>query len=130
MKKEMVDAELMEGLKELLSVWHVIKEYKKVTYLFQEGDTIEGVYIGNVQISKVTPDGRELTLRVCGRNQLVGEVAVFSSPSKYRPDAKAIENSVFAQVLTEDLEEALLAGVQLAAAFMKWMGIDQQKMHM
>ncbi|WP_106533553.1 Crp/Fnr family transcriptional regulator [Planomicrobium soli] len=125
-----MSAELSSEIKELLSIHHSIKEFKKDTYLFQDGDAIKGIYIiykGKVQIGKVTPDGRELTLKICGPSQMVGEVTVFSTDAKYMLDAKAIEDVVCAKITINDLEEALLHNAKLAAIFMKWMGIDQQK---
>ncbi|WP_036654703.1 Crp/Fnr family transcriptional regulator [Paenisporosarcina sp. TG-14] len=117
-------------LEELLSVKHSVKEYNKDTYLFQEGDTIEGIYLirsGKVNIGKITPDGRELTLRVCGSNQLVGEVTLYSTISKYMLDAKVIEDAVCVKIKIVDLEEALSNNSKLAVAFIKWMGINHQK---
>jgi len=128
LNKEMVDTSF--ELKELLSVRHSVKEYNKDAYLFQEGDTIEDIYLirsGKVQIGKITPDGRELTLRICGSNQLVGEVTLYSTISKYMLDAKVIEDSVCVKIKIEDLEEALSNNAKLAVAFMKWMGINHQK---
>ncbi|WKA54620.1 Crp/Fnr family transcriptional regulator [Planococcus shixiaomingii] len=130
MNEETVSLELSSELKELLSIRHTVKDYKKDTYLFQDGDAIKGIYLiqtGKVQIGKVTPDGKELTLKICGPNQLVGEVTVFSQDSKYMLDAKAIEDVRCVKIAIKDLEEALLHNAKLAVAFMKWMGIDQQK---
>lgn len=126
----MVEVNLASELAELRMIRHSIREYKKGTYLFQEGDAIKGVYIlqsGKVQIGKVTPNGRELTLRICGPDQLVGEVTVFSTRSIYMLDAKALEDVHCMKIAIEDLEEALLENGKLAASFMRWMGIDQQK---
>lgn len=129
MNEEMVDTS--PELKELLSIRHTVIECKKNTYLFQEGDTIKGIYFirkGKVQIGKVTPDGRELTLRLCGPNQFVGEFTLFSIKPKYMLDAKVIEDAVCVKIQIDDLEEALSNDAKLAVSFMKWMGINQQKM--
>lgn len=117
-------------LKELLSIRHIEKEYKKDTYLFQEGDNIVGMYLirsGKVRIGKTTPDGRELTLKICGQNQIVGEIILFCGESKYMLDAKVIEDTVCVKIKIEDLEQALSNNSNLAVAFMKWMGINHQK---
>lgn len=106
------------------------RKYKKGSYLFREGDSIKGIYLlksGKVQIGKVTPEGRELTLKMCGTNQVVGEITVFAGPSQYRLDAKAIEDTECLKITIEDLEEALQRDQELAIAFMRWTGIDQQK---
>ena len=130
MEEQMMEGNLTTQLTELQTIRHSIKEYKKGTYLFQEGDAIKGVFIlrtGKVQIGKVTPNGRELTLRICGPDQLVGEVTVFSNRSMYMLDATALEDVVCMKIGIEDLEETLLENAKLAAAFMRWMGVDQQK---
>jgi len=126
--------EVMQGssteLKELLSIRHTVNEYKKDTFLFREGDTIKGIYLirsGKVQIGKVTPEGRELTLRLCGPNQFVGEFTLFSEAPKYMLDAKVVEAAVCVKIQIEDLEEALSNDAKLAVSFMKWMGINHQK---
>lgn len=114
----------------LLQIRHTIKKLDKGGYLFQEGDAVEALYIirdGKVQIGKVTPEGRELSLKICGANQLVGEIRIFSEPSTYRLDARALEDLSCYRIALADLEEELLQNSGLAIAFMKWMGIDQQK---
>ncbi|WP_281251499.1 Crp/Fnr family transcriptional regulator [Paenisporosarcina indica] len=128
MNEEMVDSST--ELKELLSIPHTIKEFNKGTYLFREGDSIKGIYLirsGKVQIGKVTPNGRELTLRLCGPNQFVGEFTLFSEAAKYMLDAKVIEDTICMKIKIDDLEEALSNDANLAMAFMKWMGINHQK---
>lgn len=130
MNKRNAEVGLHEALPDIGSIRHTIKKYSKGSYLFQEGDPIKGIYLlksGKVQIGKVTPEGRELTLKICGENQLVGEITVFSGPSKYRLDAKAIEDTECLKITIDDFEEALQLDQQLAMAFMRWTGIDQQK---
>lgn len=122
--------ELSPELKELLTIQHTIKEFEKDAYLFQEGDTISGIYLvqsGKVQIGKVTPDGRELTLRICGPNQLVGEITLFSPSSKYMLDAKALEIVICIRITAEAIEEALLTKPAIAITLLKWMGLNHQK---
>jgi len=124
------NTDVLMGMDELLSVRHQVKELKKDSYLFREGDAIRGVFIirsGKIRIEKVTPNGRELTLKICGPGQLVGEVTIFSEAPKYMLDARAIEDTVCLHISINDLEEALLSNARLSIAFMKWMGIDQQK---
>ncbi|WP_251047947.1 Crp/Fnr family transcriptional regulator [Planococcus sp. ISL-109] len=117
-------------MEELLSIRHQVKELKKDNYLFREGDAVSGFFIirsGKIRIEKVTPDGQELTLKICGPSQMVGEATVFSETPKYMLDARAIEDTVILHIPINDLEEALLSNGRLSIAFMKWMGIDQQK---
>ncbi|MFX3673583.1 MAG: Crp/Fnr family transcriptional regulator [Paenisporosarcina sp.] len=131
MKQEAVNQS--SDIKELLSVQHEIKEFKKDTYLFREGDNIKGTYLirsGKVQIGKITPEGRELTLRICGPKQIVGEITLFSENAQYMLDAKALEDVICVKFKIEDLEEALGHNSELAVEFMKWMGMNHQKTQM
>ncbi|HSI67522.1 MAG TPA: Crp/Fnr family transcriptional regulator [Planococcus sp. (in: firmicutes)] len=120
----------MAELDGLLKIRHTVKKLDKGSYLFQEGDAVEALYIireGKVQIGKVTPEGRELSLKICATNQLIGEIRIFSEPANYRLDARALEDSSCYRIALSDLEDELLKNSGLAIAFMKWMGIDQQK---
>ena len=124
------DIDYSTDLKELLTTINYEKKIEKGTYLFQEGDSQTEIYLilsGKVQIGKVTPDGRELSLRICGGDDLVGEMTLFCSPSKYMVHAKVIEDGVTAVIKKKDLEEKLLNNHKLAIEFMKWMGVHYQK---
>ncbi|HSO59373.1 MAG TPA: Crp/Fnr family transcriptional regulator [Paenisporosarcina sp.] len=122
--------EWSSDLKELLTIPHTIKEYDKDTYLFRDGDTINSIFLvqsGKVQIGKVTPDGRELTLRICGPHQLVGEITLFSPTTKYLLDAKALETVQCVKITVDAIEDALLYKPEIAITLMKWMGLNHQK---
>jgi CRP/FNR family transcriptional regulator, cyclic AMP receptor protein len=117
-------------LKELLSITHIEKTMQKDTYLYQEGDESDAIHYilsGKVRISKITPDGRELTFRICGTNDFIGEVTPFCEPAKYTVSAKVIEEGKVAKIGKEDLEEELLKNPLLAREYMKWMGIHHQR---
>ena len=117
-------------LKDLLSIVHSEKEMKKDTFLFQEGDKADGIYFvrsGKVRISKITPDGREITFRVCGNEDFIGEITLFCEPSTYTVSAKVLEDGVCAKINKEDLEKNLMHNPLLAIEFIKWMGVHHQK---
>ncbi|MFC4355650.1 Crp/Fnr family transcriptional regulator [Chryseomicrobium palamuruense] len=121
---------ISEDLKELLALPHHVKSYAKDSYLFQEGDTIQYLYFltkGKVQLNKVTTDGRELTLRICGPGQLLGEVYLYTSGAAYMCDAKVKEEAECHVFPLPELEAELQKNARLAAAFMKWMCLNQQK---
>lgn len=130
MNRRDTEIDMNDALLDLATIRHTTRKYEKGMYLFREGDPIRGIYLlksGKVQIGKVTPEGRELTLKICGQNQMVGEITVFSGPSKYRLDAKAIADTECLKITIDDLEEALQRDHNMAMAFMRWTGIDQQK---
>lgn len=60
-------------IKELLRFADRRFKSERGTFLFQEGMEAPELYVilsGKVQISKITTDGRELSLRICGENDL------------------------------------------------------------
>lgn len=123
-------ADYSTDLKALLSFSHSEKEMKKGTYLFQEGDKADGIYFvhsGKVRIGKITPDGREITFRVCGHDDFIGELTLFCDPSPYTVSAKVLEDGFCAKINKDDLEKNLLNHPKLAAEFIKWMGVHHQK---
>lgn len=115
---------LSENLKELLhSVDHTIK-IKKGTFLFQEGMVATELYIvrsGKIQISKISPDGRELSLRICTIGDIVGELTLFTNEAKYLLNAKVLEDGEVAVLKKDFLEKQLIENGTVAYEFMKWM---------
>lgn len=110
-------------LKELLQTIHHIKKVKRGQYLFQEGSTSNELYMifaGKIQVSKIIPDGRELTLRVCAEGEIVGEMALFSDNTRHMLNAKVIEDGEVAIIFKNELEEKLMHNSILAMEFMKW----------
>ncbi|MGX1374087.1 CRP-like cAMP-binding protein [Priestia megaterium] len=54
--------------------------FKKGDFLFQEGSPSTHLFFitsGAVQVGKVTPEGRELTLQLASSGDLIGEVMLF-----------------------------------------------------
>ncbi|MCM3588095.1 Crp/Fnr family transcriptional regulator [Mesobacillus maritimus] len=96
----------------------------KGTYLFQEGTVAKEMYIilsGKVQISKMNAEGKELSLRLSGHNDIVGELTLFTMDPRYLFNAKIIESGEAAAINIDDLERILFSNSQLAYQYMKWM---------
>ncbi|XJZ28162.1 Crp/Fnr family transcriptional regulator [Bacillota bacterium Lsc_1132] len=94
------------------------------SYLHQEGMNAEELYIilsGKVQISKVTSDGRELSLRICGANDICGELTLFTENPKYLLSARVLEEAEVAAIRKDVLETEIFQDSTLAFEFMKWM---------
>ncbi|WP_026092415.1 Crp/Fnr family transcriptional regulator [Calidifontibacillus oryziterrae] len=115
---------LSGNLKELLnSVEHTIKT-KKGTFLFQEGMPATELYIvrsGKIQISKISPDGRELSLRICTVGDIVGELTLFTDEAKYLLNAKVIESGEVSILKKDFLEKQLMENGPVTYEFMKYM---------
>lgn len=111
-------------LQELVNKAYRQMEIKKGTYLFREGEQAEEVYYiqsGKIQVSKIAADGQELSLRICSKGDVVGELILFCEDARYLLNAKVIEDGIVACIKREVLEKSLLENSKLALEFMKWM---------
>ncbi|MFC0230320.1 Crp/Fnr family transcriptional regulator [Bhargavaea ullalensis] len=103
---------------------------RKGEYLFREGEPADALYYvdgGKIRVGKVTPDGRELTFRLCGAGDFIGEVMPYCSPSAYTVEAKATDDTRVAVIPKEPLEELLYLNPDLAVAYMRWTGVLHQR---
>ncbi|MGD6941321.1 Crp/Fnr family transcriptional regulator [Cytobacillus gottheilii] len=111
-------------IKELLKLAYRTFHSKKGEFLFQEGMPAKELYIiksGRIQISKITADGRELALRICGENDLCGELTLFTDSPTYLLSALVLEEGEIAVVSSDTLENELFRNSDLAFEYMKWM---------
>ncbi|MDQ0153864.1 Crp/Fnr family transcriptional regulator [Robertmurraya andreesenii] len=123
MPRQLKETQSVE-IKELLSLSDRHFKVKKNTFLFQEGMEANELYIilsGKVQISKITADGRELSLRICGENDICGELTLFTSSPKYLLSAIVLEDAEIAAVKKDAIENEIFHNSALAFEFMKWM---------
>lgn len=114
---------ISNDLKELLQTIHHVKKVSKGQYLFQEGSLASELYMiikGKVQVGKLIPDGRELTIRLCSAGEIVGELSLFSDNARHQQNAKMMEDGEVAVIFKKELEEKLANNSVLAMEFMKW----------
>ena len=123
--------EISNDLSQFLQSVHHIRKIGKGTFLYQEGSPANEVFIiqsGKIKISKITPDGRELTLRLCSTGELIGELSMFCPTSKYLLNAKVIESGEVAVIYKDELERRLEIDSRLAIEFMRWESNQNRKM--
>jgi CRP/FNR family transcriptional regulator len=111
-------------IKELLQFSDRTFNSEKGKFLFQEGMEAKELYIilsGKVQISKITSDGRELSLRICGENDICGELTLFTDNPRFLLSAKVIEEGEIVAIRKDVLENEIFQNSSLAFEFMKWM---------
>ncbi|MFD1705193.1 Crp/Fnr family transcriptional regulator [Siminovitchia sediminis] len=119
-----------EPIEKLLMQGQPEKEMTKDSFLFQEGEHADSLFYilsGKVRIGKITPDGREITFRICGKNDVISEVQLFCAQSAYRVQAKVIENGHYIKIAKRELEEKLLTNPGLTIGILQMMGEQQQK---
>ncbi|AZU61233.1 Crp/Fnr family transcriptional regulator [Neobacillus mesonae] len=111
-------------IKELLKFADRIFTSERGRFLFQEGMKADELYViisGKIQISKITADGRELSLRICGENDICGELTLFTESPKYLLSAKVLEEGEIAAIKKDVIESEIFQNSKLAYEFMKWM---------
>ncbi|RSD26165.1 Crp/Fnr family transcriptional regulator [Mesobacillus subterraneus] len=116
--------DLTYEISELIKASEKIVKFKKGAFLFREGQEAKEMYIilsGRVQISKMNAEGKELYLRLCKENDIVGELTLFTVGPRYLFNARVMEDGEAAAVNIENLEQALFNNSQLAYQFLKWM---------
>lgn len=122
--------EISTELQSLLETVHHIRKINKGSFLFQEGTKANELYIvisGKIQMSKMIPDGRELTLRMASEGDLIGELSLFCAAQNHMQNAKVIESGEVAVIFKNELEKKLGDDLSVAMEFMKWMSQEHRK---
>ncbi|MBM7653706.1 Crp/Fnr family transcriptional regulator [Neobacillus cucumis] len=122
--------EMPVTLSRLFETVHHIKKMEKGTFLFREGSQADEMYIvqsGILQVSKIIPDGRELTIRMCSKGDFVGELNLFSPSSRYLLSARVAESGEVAVIMKDVLEEKLSQDLALSFEFIQWMSLQFRK---
>ncbi|TDL89996.1 Crp/Fnr family transcriptional regulator [Vibrio vulnificus] len=126
----MNELSLSNRMQAILDNKQQIKHMEKGRYLFQESTPASDLYYiinGKVEVSKVVPDGRELTIRISSENDLVGETVLFSQNPKYMMNAKMMEDGTVAVISKEALEEKIASDSHLAVEMMTWLSAQNRK---
>ncbi|AST90400.1 Crp/Fnr family transcriptional regulator [Sutcliffiella cohnii] len=121
---------LSKELKQFLYTFEKKINIKKGTYLFHEGETANEIYLilsGKVQMSKITPDGQELTMRLCSEDDIVGELTLFTDGALYLLNAKVMEDGTAIVIPKDELEIGVANDSKIAVELMKWMSIHFRK---
>ena len=101
-------------------VAHVtLREIPRRQVIYLPGDPGEQVYFingGRVKCSKVTRDGKELTLAYRGAGQIFGELAVIGGQPREEM-AEAMKNAIITELPCEILRQMLLGDPELCFQF-------------
>lgn len=125
------DSDLISSdLHELLESISTKRKMEKHTYLFREGMDAEELYLiqsGLIEIGKLTSDGKDLTLRICQKHDIVGELTLFTEEPRYMLSAKVLEDGEVLVINKNKLEKELIQNGALTFEFMKWMSTHLRK---
>ncbi|WP_082892638.1 Crp/Fnr family transcriptional regulator [Rossellomorea aquimaris] len=109
---------------------NILKSVKKGHYLFQEGQMANELFLiksGRIQVSKVIADGRELSMRICSNNDVIGELTLFCRESSYMLNAKVMENVEVYALPKERFEQQLSNNGELTIQWLKWIQHQNQQ---
>lgn len=86
-----------------------VRELGKRDTLFREGDTGSAFFLlvkGQVQLHKLSPDGREIVIKVVRPGETFAEVVLFEEP-RYPVTAVALTDAIVLAILKRDLHRLL-----------------------
>ena len=100
------------------------KRVNKNDVVFLEGEKAKTLYflnVGKIKIYKYTKDGKEQILHILSEGDFFGELNLLKE-SKYRFNAKAIEESKICTLSKENFKEILLYKPEIAIKILEIMG--------
>jgi CRP/FNR family transcriptional regulator, cyclic AMP receptor protein len=92
-----------------------LREIRRRDVVYLPGDPGESLYVvngGRVKISKVTRDGKALTLNYCGPSDVFGETCLVDGGPRQEM-AEAMENAMITEILRDDFERLLQTNAYL-----------------
>jgi len=90
--------------------------YPPKTAIFEQGDSTRLVYLvkrGNIRISRITPDGKEITVAILGAGDIFGEETLFAKGQR-TTIATTVGEALVCTARADDLFELLSRDPELA----------------
>ena len=115
LRKVPLFAELGSAAVEALADAVEMREVRRREVIYLPGDPGESLFIvnsGRIKISKVTRDGKALTLSYCGPTELFGETCLTAGGAREEM-AEAMENSTVTEISRDDFESMLAEHAKL-----------------
>ena len=116
-------------LEQLANITHM-KHYDKKSLIYLPGDVSDQVYLlkeGRVKISKISEDGREITLVILEPGEIFGESAIVDDDETRSTVAEALENAYLCIISRKDFEEFINNKPELALSVTKLMGFRRRQ---
>lgn len=114
---------LAQALEQLFTEERKVRSFQKGAYLFQEGESADNIFwlrSGKVQVGKIVPDGRELTIRVSKKQDMLIEMTLFEEEAVYMMNAKALEYGEAWTVPRRFLEKLLSSKPELMVYWLRY----------
>lgn len=100
-----------------------MKEYKKNTVIFREGEEGEGLFFvkkGKIKLTKLSEDGKEKILHFCQEGDVFAEILLFEG-GVYPATAETLEACEIGLIRHADMERLLLANNEITVKLLKVM---------
>lgn len=120
-------------INELLSLATHRLTVEKGRFLFQEGMDADEIYLvlsGKIVITKLSLEGREFSLRICGENDICGELILFVDHPKFFFNGKVIEDTEVAVIKKDTIETAISKNNNLAIELLKLITNNSRKVQL
>ncbi|MCH7494491.1 MAG: Crp/Fnr family transcriptional regulator [Candidatus Marinimicrobia bacterium] len=107
-----------------------MKHYDKKDLIYLPGDVSDQVYLlkeGRVKISKLSEDGREITLVILEPGEIFGESALIDDKETRSTVAEALENAYLCVISRRDFEEFINNKPELALSVTKLIGFRRRQ---
>ncbi|WP_264987466.1 Crp/Fnr family transcriptional regulator [Lysinibacillus piscis] len=121
---------VQENLHQLFQQHGVFIKVNKDNKIFLEGERSKEIYYiqsGKISISKETEDGKELTIRICGPQSIIGEGSLFCSLTYNSVTASVLEPSTLYVLSRQTLESLLTEQPHLMVTYMQWLQTENLK---
>ncbi|MFJ7735925.1 Crp/Fnr family transcriptional regulator [Lysinibacillus sp. NPDC097287] len=102
----------------------------KGSKIFLEGERAEEIFFiesGAIQINQETESGKELTMRICGPNSIIGESSLFCHLIYNSMTAKVLEPSTLYVLSRKSMEHLLTEQPMSMVEYLKWLQIENFK---
>lgn len=100
------------------------KEFTKGDVIFTEGNVSNTLYFineGKIKLYKYTKDGKEQILHILSEGEFFGELELIK-PSKYRFNAKAIENAKICTLTKDEMKEIMMGKPEIGLKVLETIG--------
>jgi len=97
---------------------------KKKSFIYSMGDSAEKIYIlkeGRIKITRLTEDGKELTIDILEPGDIFGEM-VIAGESERETSAEALEDSFICAIGKQDFERFIAENPGVSMGITKWFG--------
>ncbi len=102
---------------------------KKKSFIYSMGDTAEKIYIlkeGRIKITRLTEEGKELTIDILEPGDMFGELAL-AGESERETSAEALEDSFICAIGKRDFEMFISENPGVSLCITKWFGTRLRK---